>query len=271
MAQLSLCASYYQQFDADHSLPFPGEACGGWRQAEVAIDPARTALVVMHAWNYFTAQQYPGAFRAEDHLGRANAILENVFPPLLQAARGAGLTVLHVVCGGEYYKNLPGYVHALELAPPQAGPEQAVPDPTLLQLQQFRNDHVFPGAHNVEDGAAAWAHTDFHPSTRPLPGEGIAHYETQLHALCKEAGINHLVYSGFALDACLLMASSGMVDMSRRGYLCSVLREATTSCEMKETARSEGCKELALWRVSVFFGFVFGVANFIEALQGNSA
>ena len=34
---IRLQAGTYQQFDADYSLPVPGEGYGGWRQAEIAI------------------------------------------------------------------------------------------------------------------------------------------------------------------------------------------------------------------------------------------
>ena len=58
-----------------------------------------------------------------------------------------------------------------------------------------------------------------------------------------------------------------MVDMQRRGVLCSVLREAVTAIENKETARQEISKQLELWRVALSYGFVFDVSGFIAALQ----
>ena len=63
------------------------------------------------------------------------------------------------------------------------------------------------------------------------------------------------------------MSPGGMVDMSRHGLMCSALREAVTAVENRETARQELCKELALWRVSLAFGFVYRVADFIHALR----
>ena len=212
MGSITIEASYYQQFDADQSLSAPAIAYGGWQTEEIEIESERTALVVMHAWNYGTPEQYPGSFRAEAHLGQANQICETVFPPLLKAVRRAGLPVFHVVCGGNYYKDLPGYRRAVELAGEPPEPiEQAPSDDSLERLQLFRRDHTFPGKHNLEDCEASFRNTDFHPGTRPEGDEGIAHFDYQLHALCKEAGINHLIYSGFALDACILMAASGMV------------------------------------------------------------
>ena len=54
--------------------------------------------------------------------------------------------------------------------------------------------------------------------------------------------------------------------MSQRGIMCSVIRQAVTAVENKETARGELCKEIALWRVALAFGFVFDVDDLINAL-----
>ena len=78
-------AQYYQQFDADHSLEVPGEGYGGWKSVE--IDPGSAALVVMHAWDCGTLEQYPGWYRAVEYIPRSQEICRTVFPPLLGACR----------------------------------------------------------------------------------------------------------------------------------------------------------------------------------------
>ena len=90
----------------------------------------------------------------------------------------------------------------------------------------------------------------------------------QLDALCREADVSHLIYAGFAVNWCLLMSPAGMLDMSRRGYLCSALRQAVTAVENRESARTEAHKEEALWRVSLAFGYVFAVDPLLAALAG---
>jgi hypothetical protein len=57
-----------------------------------------------------------------------------------------------------------------------------------------------------------------------------------------------------------------MADMSRRGVMCSAVRQAVTAVENRETAREERAKELALWRVALAFGFVFDVDDLVAAL-----
>ena len=85
--------------------------------------------------------------------------------------------------------------------------------------------------------------------------------------LCREKGINHLVYTGFALNWCLLLSPGGMAEMHKYGFMCSALRQATTAVENKETAQRQLCMEIALWRVALAYGFVFDVDDFVKAIK----
>ena len=134
-------------------------------------------------------------------------------------------------------------------------------------MRRFRKTAVFVGAHNEPDVARGFERLDFAPQARPLGDEGIAENAEQLYALCERQSVNHLIYAGFAINWCLLMSPGGMLDMSRRGVMCSALRQAVTAVENKETAREELCKQLALWRVSLAFGFVFEVDDFVRGVS----
>ncbi len=260
-------AHYYQQFDADVSRDVPGESFGGWKTADIDLSREHTAIVVMHAWDTGSAAEFPGWYRSVEYLGRANEIGGRIFPRLLGAARAARFPVLHVVAGGDYYKALPGYRRAVALAGPERPPGRIAPDPTLEALQRFRREHISSGPHNERDVQRGFARIDFMPSARPHGDEGVAETSEQLHALCREIAVNHLVYAGFAINWCLLMSAGGMVDMERRGFMCSAFRQAVTAVENRESARGERAKELALWRVSLGFGFVFDVEDFVAALS----
>lgn len=258
---------YYQQYDADYALPVPEAGFGGWQTGEVDLDPQHTALVVMHAWDCGTPEQYPGWFRCCAEILETYRVCREVLPPLLTAVRTARLPVFHVVCEGKYYLDYPGYKRTVALAGPDpASPPRVEPDPTWTALQQFRSDNVFVGKHNQADVDRGWAQVKFPREAEPVADEAIAKNAHQLGALCRAAGVNHLVYTGFNLDWCLLMSEGGMVDMSRRGVICSTLRQAVTAVESKESAPAAGVKEIGLWRVSVAFGFVFDVPDFIAAL-----
>ncbi len=264
---MRLPAQLYRQFDADPALAVPGEGYRGWHTVETELAPQHTALVVMHAWDCGQPHEFPGWRRAVEYTPRAARILQEVFPPLLAAVRASPLPVFHVVGGGkDYYSHLPGHHRAIQIAGGSSLPPRVKSDPVYERLQRLRTAQGSPGAHNTADIAAGFARLDFAPSARPVGDEGIAEDGAQLAALCRAHGINHLIYTGFALNWCLLMSPGGMVDMARHGCLCSTIAEATTAVENRETAREEREKQQALWRVAVEFGFVFKLADFLRAL-----
>jgi hypothetical protein len=267
MRTITLQGDYYQQFDADLTREIPGEGYGGWQRAPLILDLEHTAVVVMHAWETGTPQQYPGWYRAVEYMPRAQEILADVMPTLLSAVRAAGVTLLHVVGGGDYYCQYPGYQCAVALAGPSPVPPRVTADPTWEALGRFRSQHVFVGEHNRADVDRGFAALDFPETARPIGDEGIAEDANQLFALCQAAGINHLIYAGFAINWCLLMSPGGMVDMRRTGMICSTLRQAVTAVENRESARTQSHKEEALWRVALAFGFVFDVDDLVVQLN----
>lgn len=267
MPPIKLPASYYQQFDADYSLDVPGEGYAGWQKSDIELAPDHTALVVMHAWDSGSMEQWPGWRRAVEYYPRSRKIAEEVFPSLFSAVRATPLPIFHVVGGTDYYSNMEGYQKTVEIAGPSPEFKPIIKDPVYEKMQAFRGDHVFVGAHNRPDVDQGRPHIKFLPTAQPLEGECIAEDSHQLAALCRHHGINHLVYTGFAINWCLLMSPGGMVEMDRYGIMCSTIREAVTAVENAETARDEREKQQALWRVALSFGFVFGVEDFKTAMK----
>ena len=265
---LSLNAQIYRNFDADYSLAAPAEGFGGWTTIPVELPLAETALVSMHAWDCKSREEIPATYRVEEYYPRAHRILKTVFPPLLAAAREGGMTVLHVVGGGDYYKDLPGYRKAVELAGTE--PEftgEAPHSDANIRFREMKSDFGIPGAQNRKDQQKEGLRLDFAPQARPIAGEGVAENAPQLSALCREAGVSHLLYIGFAVNWCLLTSAGGIRDMARRWYFCSVIQDATTAVENKESARTESNKAEALWRISTGHGFVFDSEPLIAALR----
>jgi nicotinamidase-related amidase len=268
MNPVKISAHYYQQFDADYSRDVPAEGFGGWQQSEIELAPDHTALVVMHAWEAGTMEQWPGWRRCVEYHPRALKILDEVFPPLLRTVRQSPLPVFHVVGGRrDYYSSHPNFQKTVQLAGPSPEHPEVSKDPVYERLMKFRGEKVFVGAHNRPDVDEGWKELTFAPQALPVGQEGIAEDGHQLAALCRAHGINHLVYIGFAINWCLLMSPGGMVDMSRYGMICSTIREAVTAVENAETAREEREKKQALWRTAINSGFVFGVDDFTTALQ----
>ncbi len=268
MNTLTVPAQTYQQFDADFSLDVPAEGYGGWENIELNISLEHTAIVFMHAWHCGTREEFPGWHRAVEYMPRADAICRDVFPLLAETVRASPLPLLHVVRaahpGIEEYS---GYRRAAELAGKEPQVERVTSDPILQKLHQFRAQNVFPGAHNQADIARGFEALDFPPYAKPQGDEGIAETSRQLFALCKDGGINHLIYAGFAIDGCLLSSPGGMHEMTAHGIMCSTFSDAVTAIEHHESAREEWAKKIALWRVALMYGFVFQTESFCAALN----
>ena len=269
MAELrKATVNYYEQFDADYDLEYPEEGYGGWKRGEIEIDLSRTALVVMHAWDIGTYEDYPGWWRCCAEVPHTYEVCRTIFPRLLGAARDSEISLFHVVGGGDYYKELPGYHRAVDLAgPAPEPPERIVRDPSLEKIFRFHEDNVWVGAGNREDVRRGSPNRTFPKDAMPEGDEGIAENGHQLLALSKQEGISHLIYAGFDINLCLTASPGGMADMQKYGFMCSTIREATVACENKETARDEKCKEIGLWYVALIHGFVFDLKEFLDAIR----
>jgi len=276
LKSLKVPTYYYQQFDADFSKDVPAEGFGGWKKADLEINPEHTALVVMHAWDCGTREKYPGWHKTVEYFPRASDICRNVFPELLRTVRNSKLKLFHVAVPGEYLNKYPGYEAAVKLTNEENKLKNGCEckfhkiidrEEEINKLWTFWSDNVVPGAHNKEDVQLGFKNLDFPDGAKPQDNEGIAVNADQLFALCKKEGVNHLIYVGFAINGCLLVSTGGIVDMVRRGMMCSTIRQAVTAIENKETARNELAKELGLWFVSIISGFVYDIDDFIKALK----
>ncbi len=265
---IQIPAWYYKHHDADFDLEVPEAGFGGWAKDTLEFSGEHTAVVSMHAWDAGTLEEFPGWWRVVPYIPRANAIARDIYPGLLATVRASSLPLFHVVGGGDYYKELPGYKRAVELAGPEPAPlPKVASDPIRDRAADFKRVNGYPTKRNEPDIQRGFKQLDFPEEARPQGDEGVAENGHQLYALCKEHGINHLVYLGFAINWCLLLSPGGMAEMQKYGLMCSALRQATTAVENKDSAEHEWCKELALWRVALAFGFVFDVDDLVAALK----
>ena len=237
------------------------------------LNPQTPAVVVMHAWDCGTYEQFPGWHRAVEYIPRANKIAKDVFKKLLPKVRNGSMKVFHITNGAEYAKKYKGYKSGVEICDKHSAklPVTKLPHPEnddiYLNLIQYKNDNSFPGAHNLDDIQRGKAVTDFPVYARPVGNEPIVCNGEELHAVCLEYGINHLVYVGFAINWCLQHAAGNMNEMHNRGFLCSAIRQAVTAVENKESARKESNKEHGLWVTAVQNGFVYDLDDFMTMLD----
>jgi len=261
--------NYYQNFDADYLLDIPAEGYGGWKKTELRFDLDELAIVVMHAWDYASYDKYPCWYNVAEWIPRAKKICQEHFPGILSAARNSNIKLFHVASDESYCRELPGYKRTLEVAIPalESHIQRAEISPSQEELRDFKMKNSYYGLHNKKGVENVFKNMTFAAEAKPLDNEDIAVYSDQLYSLCRIYGINHLIYIGFNINWCLQNSPCGMVDMSRRGLMCSAIRQAVTAVENKETARHELCKEIALWRIALEYGFIFDVDDFVTAFK----
>ena len=257
----------YRQYDADLSLDFPGEGYTGWIRRPIPIQWEKTAVVVMHAWDVGTPEQVPAQYRVCEYVPRSTEIIQNHFPAFLEAVRESGVKLIHVGSRTETsLEALPGYRRTVEKYGIDPEPLPRVePDESWKVLQEIRASEGFPGTHNEEGVDLSRQMRDF--AILPREDEDVVATTHQMFSLCRDLGINHLIYTGFAVNACLTMSPCGMLDMSRRGVICSIVRDLTTAVENRESCRQQRHKAYGLWAFSLWGGFVFDQKELENALQ----
>lgn len=251
--QIMVPAYYYAQQGADLTAAHPGMTFGGWQQTEIPLDPSRTAVVVMHVWD---TPETKALLQHVEYISRAKAIIESRFPSFLQAARASDVCVIHVAAGFEsVLQTYPGYRRMLEKYP-------SMPHPVIeagSDLLALRDRHYRLTAADTQEkyDELEAGYADYGFAVPPLDEEPVVSAPDQLFGFCRDHGIEHLIYIGFAVNACLTLSPCGMLDMSRYGLMCSVVGDLTTGVENKESCVAQTNRDYGLWQFAVQSGFVF--------------
>lgn len=268
MSIIKVNTCYYEQFDADHDLDVPGKAYGGWKKKELDLDLDRTAIIVMHAWDHGKREDYPGWYRAVEYIKRSRDIMDNLLPDFLSKVRNSPLKLIHMgVAGRQYHTSYPGYKRTLELSGPEPEVFETVErGETVKKLALFKRNFSVHGTHNIEDISRGFENTNFYKTAMPVGNEYVCADTRQLLSICKHEGIDHLIYTGFAINACLFFSPGGMAHISNHGIMCSTIRQLVTAVENKESAQDQQAKELALWWTAIAFGYVYDLDDLISKI-----
>ena len=252
-------ARTYVQRGADHSLEHPGLGFAGWKDIEIPVDPEHTAIIVMHAWDSGTQETQPVSWDMVEYIERANQIVQERFPGFLEKVRASGIRLIHIGAGFEKgFEDLPGYRRVASECPPETVERLAVEDEAGKALWQLRlgkdDDQLVKELFDRDFIIKAQDHED------------VVKTSGQLFHLCKKYGISHLIYTGFAVNACLVSSAGGYIDMVRHGVICSIVSDLTTAVENKETCVEQRNKEDGLWKFAIGAGFVLDQKNVEEDL-----
>ena len=232
----------------------------GWQSEVRELDLAHTALVLMHLpdagltpdTQFGPDAQRPDVLGTVEWVPRTVDMIENRLPGLVQAARAAGLQVVHVQPNRNYQTGPCWERSVAEVGERPAADPEKLPD---ASLQAAHKREVFELAARPEGSPE---HEWGMPAVLMPQGDDLVAGESwDLHRLMAKRGITHLVYCGWAINWCLWFSPGGMCDMGRKGYLCSAVRGGCVAIENKVSAETEGNLEYAMWKTAVMFGYVF--------------
>ena len=250
---LQLPSRYYRVY-TDPDVPC-NEQNFAFVDRVLSLPLAQTAVVLVDLWRTHYVDSW---------LRRAQEVTLAHILPLMEAARAAGVTLIHGPSPFVADRYLP--------APP---PVPALPDPAPhWPPPDFRG--IYRSGKWAEFGrdqeprlSAAMerykTELDIFEPVRPLPGEPIIHTGLQMHELLAERGILHLVYAGFATNWCMIGRDYGIIEMNRRGYNVILVRDATTGIEFHDTVDALTATEIQIREIETKYGWSTTSAEFIQA------
>ncbi len=180
------------------------------------IDPAHAAIVIVDMWDKHWCKTVTAR----------TAALVKPLNETLAAARLLGIAVVHA----------PSDVTGFYRDYPQRKAMQAVPLADLAQKVVLNPPPAPYGGGGCCCGptrpctvGSSW------PWTREIEGIEIGGGDLiadgnngrELAGLCKQRGITHLLYTGVALNMCVLIRNSGVFAMAHNGQHCIIVRDLT--------------------------------------------
>jgi len=179
------------------------------------IDSTRTCLLVIDMWDYHWCTTWCG--RAGTLAPRMNKVN--------QIARKLGIQVVHspTDCSN-------GHAGTLQRERMAAMTKYTVPEPDKSLCPDA------PWSFGLGSGcmcggpypcAVSYANLKIYPGMEIAENDLISSGHKELYNLCKERGYTHLLYTGGATNMCLVQKPEGMINMTRLGFNCILLRDVT--------------------------------------------
>jgi len=252
---LNLPCRYYRLFTD------PGGPCVepsfGFVEQTLPLPADQTALVLVDVW----AVHY-----IDTMVERVRKIVNDAIVPALEAARAAGLTVIHAPSPWIVQKR--GYrTEKPELAEPTTQPANWPPQ-SFRGI--YRSGEWAPFGRPQEAALPAiydWYEQDLDIAApaRPAGDDLVISSGPELHAVLEERGLLHLVYAGFCANWCLVGRDYGIMEMNQRGYNVVLLRDATTGIESHDTVDELLMTQMTIREIETKWGWSATTPDFVGA------
>jgi ureidoacrylate peracid hydrolase len=223
----------------------------------IAIDPTRTAVIVIDMENDFAAKDGMFDRAGLDISGAQKAIAPTA--KVLAAARQTGLKIIYLKMG--YHADLsdlgaPDSVNRMRHLKFGVGQKIQTPD--------GRESRIL-----IRD---TWD-TEIVPELKPQTGDIVLYktrfsgfYQTDLDATLKKFGIKYLIVTGVTTSICV---ESTVRDAMFRDYLCVLLKDCMSEPIGQDLSRTN--HEASLLNAELLLGWVSDSQQFVQALLGKTA
>ncbi|HZP81796.1 MAG TPA: cysteine hydrolase family protein [Chthonomonadaceae bacterium] len=216
----------------------------------------QAALVLVDVWSTHYIDSW---------LARARQVTAQKIVPLMEAARNAGLTIIHgpsPFIADRYLKAPPAPKITLEPPPPDWPPPAFRGIYRSGEYAAFGRDQepILKGVYERYE-----TELDISPLAKPLPGEPIIHTGDQMHRLLAERKILHLFYAGFATNWCMIGRDYAIYAMNDRGYNIILIRDATTGIEFHDTVATEAATQMQIREIETKNGWSTTTEAFVQA------
>ena len=223
----------------------------------IAINPARTAVIVVDMENDFVAKGGMFDRAGADISGAQKAIAPTA--KVLAAARQAGLKIIYLKMG--YRPDLS-----------DLGATDSVNRTRHLKFGVGQTIRAPDGRESRVLIRDTWD-TDIVPELKPQPNDIVLYktrfsgfYQTDLDATLKKFGIKYLIVTGVTTSICV---ESTVRDAMFRDYLCVMLRDCMSEPIGHDLPRTN--HEASLLNTEVLLGWVSDSEQFVKALSAKTA
>ena len=271
MAEIRLKVRYYQD-STPEGVPCR-ESAFVRREIDMLVPVHETAMVLVDIWNVHFIESY---------VEREVPVVNDFILPAIQAARDAGLPIIHAPSPEVAHRYPRAYSTPPGFDLPKLDDGQDWP-PEAFRL---RHQPSFNGADNpyyaYRGPRSQPPGIDVHwkelaPELAMLPtvevkeSDDVIATGAQLHHVLGERNVLHLIYAGFATNWCLLGRDYGIRRMASRGYNIIALRDCTTGVEFPDTLDNLFVTEIGVREIEQQFGFTASNPDFVSACRAVSS
>ena len=268
---MKLRVRYYRSYPMDAEFEFPAEGHLGEAEKELLLEVQKTAVIGMHLWNIGEPGGPDVTPDGEDWVitrlyafyKQAGRVCRERIRPIFEASRRSGVQVYHVATG-RYAHKYPQYRETVEKFG-ESGPSTPGCMDRSWQ-EEHTHDRYGPEVNKVVMSRVK-NKIRIPVSVAPASGDRVVLNAGQLNGYLRSQGVNTLIYTGFAANACLLFASGGINDLFRLGYRIILVRDATAALEEKRTARESSNRDAAVRFIDRLYGYSCTTADLLTALS----